>query len=1067
MNRIRRIFLIPSLLISINVSSQSLYPCNCEEVDNNKKFGYCDSATAKNKLECKFDSAFRFVKGLARVFVNGKYGFINTQGKLVIPAEYDKANDFSEGFAAVKKDNQYFFIDQTNKNPFGRNYYFANPKTLAALTKQQLKQFGDPLSTFSNGLAVAFDTSGYAGYINTKGIFVIAPKYLVAIAFGDGIAIVYENAKLPVKAIDKTGNTLFDLPEGWYPIESFSNGVAMVMKRVNRKGEYNVINTKGKLLFTESYDELKRFKNSFFQITKGLHSGIGNPLGQVIINPDTSTLFGIAGDIDRGGNYHAYLYDSKTFNKLGKMILLNKDFKRITPVGYSHIMDYENGFYEPYQKQADGNLLFGLLSKDGKELLPCEYDMIRYNSVDKLIFVKNKNDKEGLYDYTLKPILKEEYNSIEGWEAGDKSKLLEISKDGKQGLATKTGKIITSSEYTSISFMDYGANSYYEISKDKKKGILDLTGKEIIPPQYNSIFPEFEGGCPFLSVEKDGKFGWIDKTGKVLLPLIYIEPVSCPGKVIAAPAKIAEEEYVYINKSGKPVFGKKFQWASYFNDGIAYVKEKGKYGFINSTGAFIIPPSFDNISPISDGAGDYKIVLYQVTQGDKCGFYTAAGKPVGSLQYDTLFEEGYPVSYILSQGLIAVRQNGKWGYINTSGKMVIPAIYEYAYPYSEDKAEVGVDGKSFVIDKNGKVQTEAIAEKKAESSSTVKVDPPQAASFLSGDITPEFAKDVNYIFITTDSKSNLYTIKNRNYKTYTAHKYNGTSWSDISISSSGWIGVYDFKADDAGNLYMYAKPNNDEIHLYKYVSGKWDTIPAVILNGSIRFVYVNKKNELYVRGKFKNEQGPFYLAKYLENKWVPVGQALNNKFLEKAFADYSGNDIAEDEAGNLYVDIFRYSKPESKSYIAIWNGNAWLLMDTAKYKMDATIPNLAVTKKGTVYFPGFFKNETGDYSLVKGNAKTGWEMISTKAPGFEPGYFESVSLADNDEIYAAGWMRKNYEYIVAKWTEVRGWESFASGNSYIASIATTAKCIYATVKSGGRIFCYTEGSVVKEGEPPR
>jgi len=94
--------------------------------------------------------------------------------------------------------------------------------------------------------------------------------------------------------------------------------------------------------------------------------------------------------MDPAGNYHTYLYDDKASNKLGKTILLNKDFKRITANSYSHIMNYENGFYQSYNRNEgkDLDLSWGLLSKEGKELLPPNYEMIRYNSIDKLIFVK-------------------------------------------------------------------------------------------------------------------------------------------------------------------------------------------------------------------------------------------------------------------------------------------------------------------------------------------------------------------------------------------------------------------------------------------------------------------------------------------------------------------------------------------------------------------------------------------------------------------------------------------------------------------------------------------------------
>src|SRR5664280_1434644 len=40
--------------------------------------------------------------GLYRVVVDGKWGFIDRTGALVIPATYDAAGDFSEGLAAVR-----------------------------------------------------------------------------------------------------------------------------------------------------------------------------------------------------------------------------------------------------------------------------------------------------------------------------------------------------------------------------------------------------------------------------------------------------------------------------------------------------------------------------------------------------------------------------------------------------------------------------------------------------------------------------------------------------------------------------------------------------------------------------------------------------------------------------------------------------------------------------------------------------------------------------------------------------------------------------------------------------
>src|ERR1043166_4244302 len=55
------------------------------------------------------------------VEVNGKSGFIDPSGKIVIAAQFDNAREFSEGFALVPLHGRRFFIDQTGKTIFERS----------------------------------------------------------------------------------------------------------------------------------------------------------------------------------------------------------------------------------------------------------------------------------------------------------------------------------------------------------------------------------------------------------------------------------------------------------------------------------------------------------------------------------------------------------------------------------------------------------------------------------------------------------------------------------------------------------------------------------------------------------------------------------------------------------------------------------------------------------------------------------------------------------------------------------------------------------------------------------
>mgnify|MGYP003291734872 CR=1 FL=1 len=56
-----------------------------------------------------------FSKGLAPVQQNGKCGFINTKGEVVIPCIYDEAGWFSEGLALVKQNGKWSIINTEGK----------------------------------------------------------------------------------------------------------------------------------------------------------------------------------------------------------------------------------------------------------------------------------------------------------------------------------------------------------------------------------------------------------------------------------------------------------------------------------------------------------------------------------------------------------------------------------------------------------------------------------------------------------------------------------------------------------------------------------------------------------------------------------------------------------------------------------------------------------------------------------------------------------------------------------------------------------------------------------------
>lgn len=64
-------------------------------------------------IEPRFEQAWYFSDGLARVKLSGRWGFIDAEGRMVIEPEFDLAWDFTRGLALVMMDGKYGYIDRS------------------------------------------------------------------------------------------------------------------------------------------------------------------------------------------------------------------------------------------------------------------------------------------------------------------------------------------------------------------------------------------------------------------------------------------------------------------------------------------------------------------------------------------------------------------------------------------------------------------------------------------------------------------------------------------------------------------------------------------------------------------------------------------------------------------------------------------------------------------------------------------------------------------------------------------------------------------------------------------
>ena len=98
-------------------------------VMKDKKFGFV-GLDGQEKIACQFADAGAFSEGRAAVKVNGKWGYIDEAGNVVIQPSYDFTLRFNEGLSSVQKGGMWGYINKNGEEVVPLKYkatgYFNN-----------------------------------------------------------------------------------------------------------------------------------------------------------------------------------------------------------------------------------------------------------------------------------------------------------------------------------------------------------------------------------------------------------------------------------------------------------------------------------------------------------------------------------------------------------------------------------------------------------------------------------------------------------------------------------------------------------------------------------------------------------------------------------------------------------------------------------------------------------------------------------------------------------------------------------------------------------------------------
>lgn len=197
----------------------------------------------------RFAWAGDFSGGLAPVEVDGRYGWIDSSGDLVLPALREGAGAFSGGRAPFQADGLWGYLDVTGAEAIAPVYAWAGP--------------------FREGLAVVADDSGF-GFIDTAGNRIGRTRFTDARDFSGGFAAVRfgSGENYAWGFIDRAGSLAIE-PVFTEAPSGFSEGMARVRVETDRPWRTGFIDSSGGFAIDTLFDAAGDFREGLAAVGWG------------------------------------------------------------------------------------------------------------------------------------------------------------------------------------------------------------------------------------------------------------------------------------------------------------------------------------------------------------------------------------------------------------------------------------------------------------------------------------------------------------------------------------------------------------------------------------------------------------------------------------------------------------------------------------------------------------------------------------------------------------------------------------------------------------------------------
>ena len=366
------------------------------------------------------------------------------------------------------------------------------------------------------------------------------------------------------------------------------------------------------------------------------------------------------------------------------------DFEALAKVmpKYNAVSDFSDDLAVVCDKETD---LYGFIDKKGNEVIPCQYSYI-FSGFNEGIAVVYKSSEEWC-------LIDKKGNEIASFDGQFRPGFHDGFNDGLMAVISP----------------DY-----------EKEGYIDKTGKVVIPAELDMdmcngpISTNFSEGLRRWYDYSTQKSIFIDKTGNKVFECEGEAEDFSEGLAAVSRCTLDNDDFVccigFVDKTGSEVIPFIFKHVGYFVDGLCWAETENSCGFINREGKFELTGDYKTLV-LDEGieCGNYPLcptfsegLAWVCNKDGKFGYIDKTGKVVIPFRYEAAYDDGAELfyqqpCYNFHDGLARIwdKTTDKYGYIDHEGNEVFPCLFDTADDMSEGLAVVMLDGKYGFIDAKG------------------------------------------------------------------------------------------------------------------------------------------------------------------------------------------------------------------------------------------------------------------------------------------------------------------------------------------------------------------------------